>query len=337
MIFQSIIKVLSTVFMIVLLSACQSVEKNTKLIAGTFNTATSIQMKMLDRFAPPDVIVHNNIPYQASPELNVDIYQPQNIEQLNTVPTVVWIHGGGWVSGSKEHARGYFKLLANQGFNVVSVEYQFAPEAIYPTQLQQVDHALNFLQLNAAQYHINPNQLYLAGDSAGANIASHYAALLTNPAFAQASNFKPSIQPKQLKGLILHCGIYDLYRFVNTAPEELRFIEWGVYNLVQAYTGERKEDAAFLKSISTSEHITSQYPPVFISGGNKDFLTKSQSLPFVEVLKQHQVAVTEAFYPDSKEFLVHEYQFMMSKKASQITFDRTIDFIKQTSRPTETK
>ena len=61
MIFQSIIKVLSTVFMIVLLSACQSVEKNTKLIAGTFNTATNIQIKMLDRFAPPDVIVHNNI------------------------------------------------------------------------------------------------------------------------------------------------------------------------------------------------------------------------------------------------------------------------------------
>ena len=100
------------------------------------------------------------------------------------MPTVVWIHGGGWALGSKEHARGYFKLLANQGFNVVSVQYQFAPEAIYPTQLQQVDHALNFLQLNAAQYHINPNQLYLAGDSAGFNIASHYAALLTNPTFA---------------------------------------------------------------------------------------------------------------------------------------------------------
>ena len=63
--------------MIVLLSACQSVEKNTKLIEGTFNTATNIQMKMLDRFAPPDVIVHNNILYQASSELNVDIYQPK--------------------------------------------------------------------------------------------------------------------------------------------------------------------------------------------------------------------------------------------------------------------
>ena len=329
--FQSLIKTISIIFMMVVLSACQSVEKNTKLIAGTFNTATHIQMKMLDRFAPPDVIVHHNIPYQASPALNLDIYQPQNIEQLGTVPTVVWGHGGGWVSGSKEHARGYFKLLANQAFNVISVEYQFAPEAIYPTQLHQLNQALSFLQKHATQYHINANQLYLAGDSAGANIASHYAALLTNSSFAEASGFQPSIQAKQLKGLILHCGIYDLYSFVNTAPEELKLIEWGVYNLVQAYTGERKDDAAFLKSISTSEHITSQYPAVFISGGNKDFLTKTQSLPFVEVLKQHQVAVTEAFYPDSKEYLVHEYQFMMSKEASQITFDRTIDFIKRTS------
>lgn len=337
MIFQSVIKMVGVVIMMALLGACQSVEKNTKVIAGAFNTSTKIQMKLLDRYAPTDVIVQQNIPYQSAPNLSVDLYQPANIEQLQTAPTVVWIHGGGWVSGSKEHARGYFKLLASQGFNVVSVEYQFAPQAIYPIQLQQIDHALNFLQLNAAQYHINPKQFYLAGDSAGANIASHYAALLTNPAFAQASNFIPSIQSNQLKGLILHCGIYDLYRFVNTAPEELKLIEWGVYNLVQSYTGKPKDDAAFLKSISTSEHITSQYPPVFISGGNKDFLTKSQSLPFVEVLTQHQVTVTEAFYPDSKEFLVHEYQFMMSKEASQITFERTIDFIKQTSMPTETK
>lgn len=329
--FRLLFKIISVVFMVMFFSACQSVEKNTKLIAGTFNASTNIQMKLLDRFAPTDVIVQHNVQYQNSPALNVDIYQPLNIEQLKAAPTVVWVHGGGWVSGSKEHARGYFKLLANQGFNVVSVEYQFAPEAIYPTQLHQLNQALNFLQAHAAQYHINANQLYLAGDSAGANLASHYAALLTNLTFAQASNFQPAIQANQLKGLILHCGIYDFYSFVNTAADELKLIEWGIYNLVQAYTGERKYDAAFLKSISTSEHVTPQYPPVFISGGNKDFLTESQSLPFVAVLKQHQVAVTEAFYPDSKEFLVHEYQFMMGKEASQITFVRTIDFLKQTA------
>ena len=124
------------------------------------------------------------------------------------------------------------------------------------------------------------------------------------------------------------CGSFS---DVKTAYEKIKLLEWGIYNLVQAYTGEQKYDETFLSSISPRQHISANYPPVFISGGNKDFLTTSQSIPFVQTLKQHKVPVTEAFYPDSKEFLVHEYQFMMSKQASQQTFDKTINFLNQTA------
>ena len=119
--------------------------------------------------------------------------------------------------------------------------------------------------------------------------------------------------------------------FINTAPNELKLIEWGVFNLVQSYTGNKKDDAEFLKSISPIQYLTPNYPPVLISGGNKDFLTRTQSLPFVKALKNQEIPITEVFYPDSKEFLVHEYQFMMSKKASQQTFAKTIQFIQKYS------
>ena len=313
------------------LSGCQNTQGSTKLIAGAFNLSTQVQKQFIDRHAPENVIVQSNIQYLHNPDLSLDLYQPEHIAALGVRPTVVWIHGGGWVSGSKDHARGYYKRLAAEGYNVVSIEYQFAPEAIYPTQLHQIDAALKFLNAHATQYGIDQNQLYLAGDSAGANMASHYAALVTNPQFAQASNIQPVLAASQLKGLILHCGIYDLNSFVNTAPEEIGLIEWGVYNLVQAYTGDKKDDSEFLTRISTTSNINENYPPVFISGGNKDFLTQSQSVPFVQQLKAQQIPVTEVFYPDSKEFLVHEYQFMMSKKASQQTFERTLDFIAQQS------
>ena len=55
-------------------------------------------------------------------------------------------------------------------------------------------------------------------------------------------------------------------------------------------------------------------------------------MPFIEQLKKNQIPVTEVFYPDSKEFLMHEYQFMMSKKASQETLKKTIQFIQNTSQ-----
>ncbi|WP_180178600.1 alpha/beta hydrolase [Acinetobacter sp. YH01005] len=311
------------------LSGCQNTQSSTKVIAGAFNLSTQVQKTFINLYAPDNVIVQSNIQYLQNPNLSLDIYQPETSTVIAPRPTIVWIHGGGWVSGSKEHAGGYFKRLAAQGYNVVSVQYQFAPEAIYPVQLNQIDAALTFLNLHAAQYGIDSQNMYLAGDSAGANMASHYAALVTKPDFAKASKIQPVLKPSQLKGLILHCGIYDLNSFVNTAPAEIGLIEWGVYNLVQAYTGDKKDDVEFLTHISTASNINANYPPVLISGGNKDFLTKTQSEPFVEKLKANNVPVTAVFYPDSKEYLVHEYQFMMSKKASQQTFDRTLEFLQQ--------
>lgn len=286
---------------------------------------------MIDKYAPQEILVQKNIMYMQQPSLTLDVYQPKNVMQLQPRPTVVWIHGGGWISGSKEHARGYFKLLADQGYNVVSVQYQFAPQVIYPNQLLQINQALKFITEHAQEYHINANQLYLAGDSAGANLVSHYAALISHPDFARQSNITPLIKRAQIKGLILHCGIYDMNAFINTAPDELKLIEWGVFNLVQAYTGNKKDDAEFLKGISPIQYLTANYPPVLISGGNKDFLTDTQSVPFVKALMNQNIPVTEVFYPNSKEFLVHEYQFMMSKKASQQTFQQTIQFIQKYS------
>lgn len=314
----------------VILSGCQTVQ-NSKVIASAFNLTTGLQQKVMDRYAPGAVIVQQNIVYAPQQNLSLDLYQPQNIASIGPRPTIVWIHGGGWISGSKEHARGYFKLLAAQGYNVVSVQYQFAPKATYPSQLHQINQALKFLDTYADTYHIDAQNLYLAGDSAGANLASHYAALLTNPAFAEESGIQPYLQPGQLKGLILHCGIYDLEAFASTAPEEMKIVEWGVYNLIQAYTGERKNDATFLKHISPIQYITPSYPPVFISGGNKDFLTDTQSLPFVKALQEQKIPVTAVFYPESKAWLIHEYQFFMGKKESQETFIKTLDFLHQLS------
>ena len=206
-------------------------------------------------------------------------------------------------------------------------------QALINRQLQQIDQALNYITQHAEKYQLNPQQLYLAGNSAGANLASHYAALLSNPAFAQQSNLQPTIQHKQLKGLILHCGIYDLKAFVETAPDEMNIVEWGVYNLVQAYTGDRKQDSEFLKNILPIQHLTANYPAVFISGGNKDFLTETQSMPMLHALQQQQIPVTTAFYPDTKAWLIHEYQFFMHQKESQQTFAKTVEFIGSTADP----
>lgn len=320
-----------TVLTLGILTGCQSYSVQTKAIATTFNVTTSFQKKLLEHDAPKDIDEQSNVRYTLDPNLHFDLYHARSTASKTVAPTIVWIHGGGWIAGSKQHARGYFQRLADAGYNVVAIEYQFAPNNIYPKQLAQINQAMAYIHRYADEYNIDTQKLFFAGDSAGANLASHYAALVTHPTLAKTEQMHPAIQAEQIRGLILHCGIYDLNAFVNTADQQFKIVEWAVLNLVQAYTGGRKEDPEFLEKISPIQYLHADYPAVFISSGNKDFLTETQAYPFVSALKKHDIAVTEVFYPDSKAFLMHEYQFFMGKKESQQTFIKTLDFLKEKS------
>ncbi len=77
---------------------------------------------------------------------------------------------------------------------------------------------------------------------------------------------------------------------------------------------ERKHDAEFLKQISPIQYITPSYPPVLISGGNKDFLTDTQSLPFVKALKEQQVPVTEIIEKSLKPGSFMNISFLWAKR-----------------------
>lgn len=175
--------------LLLVLSGCQSTAGNSRIIASAFNLTTQLQQKLMDRDAPQQVHVLENIQYQQDPDLTLDVYLPPQTHNSELRPAVVWIHGGGWISGSKAHARGYFKRLADAGYPVFSLQYQLAPAVTYPAQLHQINQALAYIQEHAALFGVDARQLFLAGDSAGANLASHYAALLSNPEFAAQSEF----------------------------------------------------------------------------------------------------------------------------------------------------
>ena len=67
-----------------------------------------------------------------------------------------------------------------------------------------------FLGKNAAGLHVDASKLFLAGDLTGAQIAAQLAAVITNSPYAKQMGVTPSIDRHQLKGVILHCGLYDL-------------------------------------------------------------------------------------------------------------------------------
>jgi acetyl esterase/lipase len=271
---------------------------------------------------------------QGDKQALLDVYIPKSAGQANTaLPVVVWTHGGAWVSGSKTDGGPYFKLIAAQGYAVISVNYTLAPAKIYPAQVYELNDAYAYITANAARFHVNPNKIFLAGDSAGSQLSSQMAALITNPVYATELGIRPSLTPAQVAGTILFCGIYKVEGLTEAAPNLPKLISWGDDQVTWAYSGSRDKVSPLIHQMSPYYHITKDFPATFISGGNGDPLTDSQSIPLADKLKFLQVPTATLFYPASHTpSLPHEYQFNLDTADGQQALSRVMVFLHQRSQ-----
>jgi acetyl esterase/lipase len=87
-------------------------------------------------------------------------------------PTIVYVHGGGWVYGSIDTYDGVTRQLASRaGLRVLSIEYALAPEHPFPAGLDDCIAAIRWAASEGTALGIDPQRIVLAGDSAGANLA----------------------------------------------------------------------------------------------------------------------------------------------------------------------
>ncbi len=136
----------------------------------------------LEQYVPPGVAARLQQRYADDPAAYLDVFYPAAVENTDqALPTVVWVHGGSWVSGSKDQVANYLRILAAKGFTTVGVDYALAPGETYPAPVRQVNAALGYLQQHAAALHVDPSKYFLAGDSAGAQIAGQLANAISAP------------------------------------------------------------------------------------------------------------------------------------------------------------
>ncbi|MCB0639674.1 MAG: alpha/beta hydrolase, partial [Lewinella sp.] len=98
----------------------------------------------------------------------LDIYIPPGISE--PAPTVVFIHGGGWRSGSKSTAMPHCRLLYEAGYVVVSIDYRLSQDSIFPAQIYDCKTAIRFLRTHAGEYLVDTCNIGVAGKSAGGHL-----------------------------------------------------------------------------------------------------------------------------------------------------------------------
>ena len=186
----------------------------------------------------------------------LDVYIPEGTAQ--PLPTIVSIHGGGYVYGSKEIYRRYGMDMARRGFAFVNFNYRLAPKWKFPTPLCDTNAVMQWIVKNAHRYHLDPQKIFLVGDSAGAQLASQYAAMWAEPEYAAL--FQLKIPRIHIRALGLNCGMYDMSALVGQKRKGLHL----------DYLGKDLPSAD--PRFRVLENITDRYPPAFITTACHDFL-----------------------------------------------------------------
>ncbi|MDF2933145.1 MAG: alpha/beta hydrolase [Chryseobacterium sp.] len=126
----------------------------------------------LNRPVPVNIGIDKDVEYDNinGLSLKADIYYPLDKSQKH--PGVALVHGGGWISGSRENEKYMAQELAAKGYVAIAVGYRLADVAKYPAGIEDIETAINWLKKNHKKYSLNKKKIAVLGESAGAQIAT---------------------------------------------------------------------------------------------------------------------------------------------------------------------
>ncbi len=189
-------------------------------------------------------------------ESKLDVYQ--NRTATAPSPTLVWIHGGNWIGGSKDASLLTLLPFFQLGWNVVNVDYRLLQQAAAPAAAEDCHCALRWVYEHAKEYNIDASRVVVSGNSAGGHL-SLLAAMA--PLSAGLDTLCPAPVDLKVAAVINWYGFPNLLdvligRTANTA--------------VNNWIGTRADRQDLALKLSPSSYVRASSPPVLTVHGTQD-------------------------------------------------------------------
>ncbi|WP_414051977.1 alpha/beta hydrolase [Macrococcus animalis] len=269
---------------------------------------------------PEDIRVLRNIKYSRRVTNNsLNIYLPALIR--DSYPVIINVHGGGYVYSNKETYEAYCMTLAEQGFAVISYDYDLAPKLKYPTPLVQLNECLHWLEQNYSAYDLNLQNLFMIGDSAGAQIMSQYVTMLSNPKYNKF--FDISLPTISVLGIAINCGFFNAIDIA--IAEKKSFSRFMVRGLMEDYVG--KDFHVKQNEINFESYIDKKFPATFVASSVNDMLV-GKAPNILLYLRRNGVKTIYREYGKGDFLAQHNFQMDIRRpSAKQCTSDE-LNFFK---------
>lgn len=240
--------------------------------------------------ATTDAAVQRDLVYKRvnGRDLRLDIYSPKTIAE--PLPVVLWIFGGGWSRGSKNHLPPL--NLVSRGYMVVSIDYRLSGEAPFPAAIEDCKAAVRWIRANAAAYHFDPDHIGAWGHSAG----GHLAALLGTSggvAALDGTGDNPGVSSR-VQAVCDMSGPSDILQFYQAVSNSNQGKAPIAKSAIEQFMGGSVEqNRAKAIAASPTTYVSKDDPPFLIIHGENDMtVPASQSELLASKLKAAGVPVT---------------------------------------------
>jgi acetyl esterase/lipase len=200
-------------------------------------------------------------------------------------PTVIFIHGGGWVQGTKEGSVLQLLPYVAMGYSVVNVEYRLGNVSLAPAAVEDCRCALRWLVGHAKDYNLDPERFIVAGASAGGHLA-----LTTGMLPASAGFDRACLVPGEprVAAIVNFFGITDVADLLD-GPNKKPFPERWPYAV--QWLGNQPNRLEVAKAASPLTYVRPGVPPVISIHGDADPLVPyNHSVRLQDALQKAGVA-----------------------------------------------
>lgn len=228
----------------------------------------------------PPAVVRQEVIYGrvAGSALLADIAYP---EGRTSVPAIISVHGGRWRAGSRiDRSSINVAQWAEFGFFAMSIDYRLVPATPAPASYEDLLCAVRWVHAHAQPYAIDPERIYLIGQSAGGHLVS-LVGTLGEGKYARTGGWEKA--RSDVRAVISVAGPYE----VNT-------LSWG--NLWTPPSGEVE---AARKLASPLSHVGPTTKPILVIHSDDDrSVPIQQAVDFVKALETAKVPHHFVHYKD---------------------------------------
>lgn len=246
----------------------------------------------------------------------LDIIYPKT--KKDSYPFIINIHGGGFSMNSKDKLyRNYGMRLAGDQFAVVNINFRLSVNSPYPAQLEDVLSVISFLYYHAKEYHLNLDQMFLAGDSSGAYMSAMTACILQHPRLREYYGFDLNLK---VRAVAANCGMFDFTTMMNPDvhfPMKRMIVEmlFGTKSFMEL---------PVYQYSSVVDYVTEDFPPIYLCDTEKSSFA-AEAYRLEKVLKSKNIQYQLHIF-SKKENLMHAFNIMSKYPQSKQVLDEIFAF-----------